>query len=304
MTYHVREIPADSIIRGDNDRERFDPDALEDLAASIAADGLGQPPTVRPADDSFEIVCGERRTRAMRDVLGWETVPCIVRDLDDDAAAAIMLSENTARRDLDPVEEARAYRRRIDAGDSLASVARTAGRSQGYVRSRLSLLKLSDETLHLVTTGSLPIGHAVMMAGLDVNRQNMAIRAYDAERLNAPQYGALCDRLMAEQEQEGFFDPDTFFRAEEYVEDAKQTAEAKSPDAELEALRARVAELEARGDDLVGVQEIATMLGVQVRTVHQWQRRARLPERDTTVSGLPAWRRATVTAWARETGRL
>lgn len=303
-SYDVTEIPASEIRAADNDRQTFDPDGLRDLAASIERDGLGQPPTVRPIGDGFELVCGERRTRAMRDVLGWDTIPVIVRELDDDSASALMLAENTARLDLDPLEEARAYRKRLDAGASVSEVARTAGRSEATVRARLALLKLSDETLHLVTSGSLALGHAVMMAGLDVNRQNMAVRAYDADRLHAPAFGALCDRLMMEQEQEGIFDPDTFMRAEEYAEEAKEAARKRDPRAELEALRARVRELEGKADTLLGVQEIAELLGVQVRTVHQWQHRDRLPEAEATVSGLPAWRRTTVVGWARETGRL
>lgn len=300
--YQVVEIEASRIVAGDNDRKRFT--GLEELAASIADGGIDQPPTVRPLGDGrYELVMGERRTRAMRDVLGWETIPCIVRTMDDIEASAAMLRENTARADLDPVEEAGAYAKRLDAGETLEAIARTAGRSVATVRARVSLLRLSDQTLHVVRSGQIPLGHAVMMSGLDTNRQVLALKACDAQRLDAVSFGALCDRLMLEQQQEGFFDPDSFMRAEEYAADAQEVAAASGPKAELMRLRARLAELEERGTDLVGVQEIADMLGVQVRTVHMWQHRGRMPARDATVSGLPAWYRETVRAWARETGR-
>ena len=99
-TYTVTEIAVGDILAGDNDRRHFDASALEDLAASIAADGLGQPPTVRPFGEGYQLVCGERRTRAMRDVLGWTSIPCIVRDMSDAEASALMLAENTARAGL------------------------------------------------------------------------------------------------------------------------------------------------------------------------------------------------------------
>ena len=105
----IANIPVSSIAAGNNDRKEFDPVKLEELAASIAAHGLAQPITVRPLSGlipGFEIVAGERRFRAISRVLQWDTIPAIVRDLDDEAASAIMLAENTGRADLNPIEEA------------------------------------------------------------------------------------------------------------------------------------------------------------------------------------------------------
>lgn len=303
-TYEVTTIRTADIVAGENDRRSFDRAALEELAESIASDGLGQPPTVRPVVGGYQLVCGERRTRAMRDILGWQSIPCIVRDMSDGEASALMLAENTARADLDPIDEANAYRKRIDAGQSVPDVARTAGRSVATVRGRLALLELSDDSLHLVRAGQVPLGHAVMMAGLDANRQVMALQAYDGQRLDAVSFGALCDRLKMEQDQEAMFDPDSFLRVQDLVNEVTATIAENSVQAQLERLRARVAELEANPADLMGAQEIADMLSVQVRTVHMWQHRGRFPERDATVSGLPAWKRSTVEGWARETGRL
>lgn len=306
--YAVRDIDASAIVAGDNDRRHFDAAALDELAEGIRSNGLLAPPTVRPiADGRYEIVAGERRTRAMRDVLGWTSIPCIVRDMDDRAASDAMLVENMARADLDPAEQARAFGKRRREGRTLEEIASTAGVSVATVRARLALLELSDVSLHLVSRGGLPIGHAVMMAGLDANRQILATKAYDAQRLDAVGFGALCDRLLMEQNQDSMFDAATFMRAEEYAADAVAAArEAKGLDLadELERLRRRVRALEAADVDvLLGVQEISRMVGVQERTVHQWQHRGRLPARDATVSGLPAWRRSTIVDWAASTGR-
>lgn len=306
--YDVLEIPAGLIDAGDNDRRSFDAAKLGELALSISADGLSQPPTVRPMGNGrYQLVCGERRTRAMRDVLGWDAIPCIVREMSDDEAAAAMLSENTARVDLDPVEEARAYARRLEGGQTVAEVARTAGKSPATVTARVRLLALTPETLHLVSTRQIPTGHAVMMAGLDGNRQILACRAYSAERLDAVAFGSLCDRLLLEQGSESMFDTSSFMRAEEYAADAKQAAmelRAADPAEEIRKLRARVAELEGAGvDALLGVCEVADVLGVKERTVHMWQHRGRMPERDATVSGLPAWKMSTIVSFAARTGR-
>jgi hypothetical protein len=109
----VPTVEAALIVPGDNDRQAFEPVALQELADSIAAHGLAQPITVRPiAGGLYQIVAGERRFRAMQ-LLGWERVPALVRDLDDRQASAIMLVENLNRVDLNPIDEARAYSKRM-----------------------------------------------------------------------------------------------------------------------------------------------------------------------------------------------
>lgn len=117
MDVKVQNLPYAQVQPGQNDRTVFRPEELEALAASIQADGLIQPITVRPTPGGrFEIVAGERRYRAIG-LLGWETVPAIVRDLTDEQASTIMLLENVHRVDIDPVDEARAYQSRIDRFD-------------------------------------------------------------------------------------------------------------------------------------------------------------------------------------------
>lgn len=190
----MQNIPITQISKGQNDRTVFDPNGLEELAASIKEHGLIQPITVRlwakdprcmfggdPDGDmaQYEIVAGERRFRACQ-LLGWETIPSFVAELTDEEAAAIMLTENVSRQDLDPIDEARAYKVRIDRFEwSTAECAKQAGVSEIQVLFRLKLLTLRDDIQHLVRTGNIQIGYAQILADakLDSNRQSLAIKA-------------------------------------------------------------------------------------------------------------------------------
>lgn len=177
----VQNVPVERIRAGSNDRTVFNEEKLKELADSIAKNGLAQPITVRVMDGGewFQIVAGERRFRAMAQVLGWAEVPAIVRELTDEEASAIMLVENTSRVDLDPIAEASAYASRIELyGWTRERVAETAGVSVERVRQRLSLLKLADEVQHLVKVGQMPLGHAVLLEELDINRQRIAVTVY------------------------------------------------------------------------------------------------------------------------------
>ena len=238
----IQNIPISQIIPGDNDRQKFDQAALEELAASIQAHGLAQPITVRPmvsctecgayvpASDvpefcpncgndmwspaSFQIVAGERRFRAVRDVLKAEIIPCIVRELDDEAASAIMLAENMARQDLDPVDEAGAYQARMDTfGWSVQDCASKAGVSTIRVLFRLKLLRLRPDLQRLVGNGQLPLGYAQILADgdLDRNRQLLAISHLQANSSPTPPwFRSVVGKLKAEQEQESLFDVGQF----------------------------------------------------------------------------------------------
>lgn len=202
----LTEVEARSVRAGDNDRTRFDETALAQLAESIRANGLAQPITVRPVGDEFEIVAGERRFRAMM-LLGWERVPAIVRDLDDRSASDVMLVENTSRADLDLIDEAHAYAKRMAEGLSADEVAKVAGVSVIRVRFRVKLLELVDEAQALVRRGDLALGAVTPLHGLDANRQRMALRALARRDLTTQAFADLCGRLMADQNaeaQEGF----------------------------------------------------------------------------------------------------
>jgi len=182
----INLIETSTIIAGDNgsghqDRTSFDPAKLAELAASIQAHGLLQPITVRRLGetDLFQIVAGERRFRACES-LGWQEIPAIIADVTAEEAAALMLAENTARQDLDPVDEGLAYQVRIKhLGWTVADCARSAGVSEVRVQFRLKLLRLRPDLLDLVRTGNLALGYAQILAdaNLDSNRQMMAVVA-------------------------------------------------------------------------------------------------------------------------------
>lgn len=287
----LTHVATDLIDAGANDRQTFSIEELRELAESIREHGLAQPPTLRRIGERFEIVAGERRTRAMRDILGWAEVPAIVRDLSDEAASAIMLAENIQRVDLDPLEEARAYQSRIDRfGSSLGDIAKLASVPVDRVRRRLALLKLSPEVGQMVSRRQLPLSYASAMVELDSNRQLLALKGYQSGRMDLESFRALCQRLLAEQGSESMFDASTFMQVEEYVADALADCQPSVYDEPV--------------DDPVGPAEIAQRLNVKAKTVHVWKVRGILPEPEWTLSGVPIWQWRTIEAWAKQTGRL
>lgn len=237
----IRDLALDQIRPGNNDRKTFATANLEELAASIAANGLAQPITVRPAGGSFEIVAGERRYRACT-LLGWSTIPAIVRELDDEAASAIMLIENLQRADLSPIEEAWAYRDRLDRfGGTLDDLAASVGVSSSHVKRRLDLLELRPEILHLVGCGQLGVSFAWRMARLDSNRQWIALQAYQADpRMGGERFTDLCAQLHLEQSQESMFADDFALSAETFSIDGDRRPQRFTRSALLATIRGLV----------------------------------------------------------------
>lgn len=198
------------ITPGNNDRTVFEPNALRELADSISQNGLIQPITVRPIADGelFQIVAGERRFRAIS-LLEWGEVPCIVKDMTDEESSAIMLAENVSRADIDPIDEAMAYRSRITLfGWSVAECARQAGVSAIRVQFRLKLLKLRPDVQSLVRNGNIPLGYASILsdADLDADRQMIAFaRLRDNPSPTPGWFRRSVGELQAQQNQIGLF---------------------------------------------------------------------------------------------------
>jgi ParB family chromosome partitioning protein len=234
-----KTVPARLVKAGENDRTVFDDADLKTLAAGIAEVGILNPPLVRyhPGDTGeacYTIVYGERRFRAMTDVLGWKNIPVIIGVMDDRTASKAMLVENTARNDLDPIDEAEAYDKRMKQfGLTAAEVADWAGVSVRQVDVRLKFLGLIPQARDMLrrskTPGtdpgaSLPIGFVPAIAKLDPNRQSLALQAWrHAGGMSWWQWATLCDRLENEQNTDPLFDPAAFFQVESYVVDAKAT---------------------------------------------------------------------------------
>ena len=142
-------------------RRRFEAEAASGLADSVRMQGVIQPLLVRPRGvGGYEIIAGERRWRAAREA-GRETVPAVVRAVDDRDTLLLGLVENVAREQLTAVEESRAYAVLIDDfGLSLGDVAERVGRSKPSVSNRIRLLELPDDVLGMVERGQLSEGHA------------------------------------------------------------------------------------------------------------------------------------------------
>ena len=172
-------------------RTRMDEGALYELAESIKAQGVMQPVLVRPvpgttADGArrFEIIAGERRFRAAK-LAGLDTVPVLVREVPDEAAAAMALIENIQREDLNPLEEARGLKRLTEEfGMTHESVARAVGRSRSAASNLLRLLNLSEPVQELLLAGDLEMGHARALLALDGAQQIQSAHEIVARMLN------------------------------------------------------------------------------------------------------------------------
>ena len=162
----LKNIPISSIspLPG-QPRTHFDPDALDQLAASIEARGVIQPIIVRPEGEGYQLVAGERRWRAAQKARLHE-IPAIVRDLDQREVMALALIENLQREDLNPVEEARAYHRLADEeGLTQAEIAGMVDKSRSHVANLQRLLALPEDVLERVASGELAMGHARALIG-------------------------------------------------------------------------------------------------------------------------------------------
>jgi ParB family transcriptional regulator, chromosome partitioning protein len=148
-------------------RTRMDPGSLEELAASIKAQGLIQPISVRPVGkDRYEIIAGERRWRASQ-IAGLNEVAVLIRDIPDDAVLAMSLIENIQREDLNPLEEAAGLQRLIDEfGMTHQQAADAVGRSRSAATNLLRLLQLAKPAQDMLMAGDIEMGHARALLGL------------------------------------------------------------------------------------------------------------------------------------------
>ncbi len=148
-------------------RKTFDESKINDLAESIKLHGLIQPIIVRPFGNGYEIVAGERRWRAAKKT-ELKAVPCIVRELSDSENMLFAIIENMQREDLNPIEEAAAFRDMIsEYGLTQEEVSKSVGKSRPYITNALRLLKLPEAVQDMVIEGRLTGGHARALAGME-----------------------------------------------------------------------------------------------------------------------------------------
>src|SRR5699024_8644573 len=189
----LRRIPVELVERGRyQPRRDMSPEALEELAESIRAQGVMQPIVVRPvSSNNFEIIAGERRWRAAQ-LAGLKRIPAVVRYVEDEAAIAMALIENIQREDLNPMEEALALSRLKEEFElTHQQVADAVGKSRAMVTNLLRLLSLEESARRMLEHGDLEMGHARALLGLQGEDQAEAARLVVAEGLNVRQTEAL-----------------------------------------------------------------------------------------------------------------
>ncbi len=213
-------------------RMRFDDDALDELAQSIAQRGVLQPILLRPDGDGFQIIAGERRWRAAQRAQ-LHAIPAIVRDVDDSGTAEIALIENIQREDLNAIEEADAYKQLIHLyGHTQEQLGKIVHKSRSHVANLLRLLELPEMVRQSLVRGDISMGHARAVA-------------------TAPDPEALTAEIIAK----GW----SVRQAEERAKRAKQgprelvLTEARKVDADLAALE----------------RQLGDMLGLKVEVAHK-----------------------------------
>lgn len=168
-TGSLQQMALDHIQRGRyQPRRDLEPQALEELANSIRAQGVMQPIVVRPvADGRYEIIAGERRWRAAQ-MAGLDSIPVVIRDVPDEAAIAMALIENIQRENLNPIEEAMAlHRLQTEFELTQQQVADAVGKSRSTITNLLRLMNLTDEVKKMLEYGDIEMGHARALLGLE-----------------------------------------------------------------------------------------------------------------------------------------
>lgn len=159
-------------------RTRFDDVALRELSASIKASGVLQPVLVRRHADGFQLVAGERRLRAAQ-LAGLEKIPAILREVDDREMMELALIENIQREDLNPIDEAKAYKTLVTTvGLTHDQLSERVGKQRSSISNALRLLGLPVEVQDMVSRGTLSAGHARALLGLDSAGDQLAAARY------------------------------------------------------------------------------------------------------------------------------
>jgi ParB family chromosome partitioning protein len=198
-TAGARDIPVADIRRNPyQPRGRFEIDELRSLSESVSEHGVLQPIVVTQTPDGYQLIAGERRTRAA-ELAGLETIPAIVRTADEQQQLALALVENLQRSDLNAMDEARAFRQLMDEfGLTQEDVARRVGRSRPAITNTLRLLQVSPEVQDAVEDRRISEGHARALASLDDHAaQDLALGLVEERSLSVRQTEQLVREVAA-----------------------------------------------------------------------------------------------------------
>ena len=196
----IENVSVDQLSPGQyQPRKRFDEESLQELADSIIEQGLMQPVIVRKSDNNFEIIAGERRWRAAK-LAKLDTIPVIVRDINDRTASIIALIENMQRVDLSSIEEAEGIKKMIDEfGMTHEEASDAVGKSRSAVSNLLRLLQLTDFVKDKLNLGHIDMGHARALISLSADQQNMVCQKIINEKLSVRKVEELLQSGIAKQ---------------------------------------------------------------------------------------------------------
>ncbi len=197
----LQQLPVELLQRGQfQPRRHMDQDALDELANSIAKQGVLQPIVARKlASGDYEIIAGERRWRAAQQA-SLDRVPVVVRELSDEDAMVIGLIENLQREDLNPIEEARGMQRLIEEFTMThQQVAESVSRSRAAVSNLLRLLSLQTDVSTLLEQGQLDMGHARALLSLEEGLQHKAARQIVKSGMSVRQAERLVRKLQEDR---------------------------------------------------------------------------------------------------------
>ncbi|RKX93528.1 MAG: chromosome partitioning protein ParB [Spirochaetes bacterium] len=178
----IAEIDIEKIVPNrDQPRKSFDKQEIQELAESIRENGIIQPIVLRAKDEVYEIVVGERRFRAAKEA-GLKKVPAIIKEYSESRLLEIALIENIQRKDLNPLEEALAFKTIIDR-DTITQeeLSKRVGRSRSYIANMIRLLELPDEIKKFVSRGTITVGHAKAIMALNEKEKQVEIAKKVAE---------------------------------------------------------------------------------------------------------------------------
>jgi ParB family chromosome partitioning protein len=162
-------------------RKNFDKEKMEELKGSIKKHGIIQPIVVRKMSNGYEIVAGERRLKAAKEI-GLKKIPAIIKSINNEKSLEIALVENIQREDLNPVEQANAFKRLIDEFKlTQQELAEATGKSRALVTNTIRLLKLNPEIQKNISEGKISFGHAKLLLSIEDEEVQ----------------GAVCDRIIA-----------------------------------------------------------------------------------------------------------
>lgn len=204
-------------------RHQFSEESISELAQTLDKEGLLQPIVVRESDNGYEIIAGERRYRAAQS-LGWETIPAIVKEMDDDQAASLAVIENLQRENLNPIDEAQAYKNLMKLNDlTQTALAKEMGKSQSYVANKLRLLKLTPKVQASLIDGNISARHGRALVGLDEKTQEKVLNEVLAKGLNVKETEAIVKDV------DGYFNPKTKKAKKQGKSESKKRVVNKMP---------------------------------------------------------------------------